>query len=338
MKYYQPVTHYSWFSSHLKNISKDPVKFYNDLITSKGRLAHEISTKEQGTLSSQLLSERDYYAHHCSYFKIHPGIIDSFTKMKIDVPAKYIRIPEHPSFVPGVKEITGNRRMRSFAVRLTENALPVDGKHHVRTILASMMDRGYYVRTQEEFGWTMPRLPDDYSHKILLWIDIGETERMSLGDFTVWTYQSLLWDSSDDTATVETAQYELPFSETRNEGVIVPMDVIYDCVRLVVSVCFLMNSDSILIRPDVLNRDKGKEDINELHKKAYAEGKYGWEIGYDELFTGAGRKFVPSGKGLSWAHVRNMHWHVVRYGEGKKEAKVMLYMSTVVRPDLPFKP
>jgi hypothetical protein len=213
--------------------------------------------------------------------------------------------------------------------------------------MAHFNDKHYNERLQKKYALgkfqTLTPIPGGHDRQVTLWIDIGEdTIEPYLGiDFPVWTFHHLIWSGDD---TVEEAQKKLPMGDSFSEGVTMPQDIVEHCVRLVLSACFLSNSQSILIRPDLLSKDetrlqnsKDKSIIRQLQERAFEHGKYGWNIGYDEMFSRSAHS-IPTGEGLKWAHIRSLHWHVVKFGKNREQARVDLFMQTVVRPDLPFKP
>lgn len=77
--------------------------------------------------------------------------------------------------------------------------------------------------------------------------------------------------------------------------------------------------------------------------KSRNAGKGGYNLGVNyKLIENADRLSEQSSgerQGeLKYNHIRTGHLHAVRYGEGKKNVKLMWFRPTVVRPDLPSKP
>lgn len=347
MRYADPLTYYRWFRQHQHTIPKkipdNPADFYDfmfgrtlDRQVQRVRYERE-QVASEGVFSAQMMSETVWYANHCPYYKIHPGVLPAFLKMRLDVPIRLMPIPCHPAWMPGL----GGEPLRCFVLRFVEPCEPlrVDESHCVRTIMVYLMDRLHYVQMQGQYNWTLPELPYEYDYRMTLWLDFGESETSTVlkGDFPIWTFRSLLW-AKEDEANAEEAMQRLPVSPEMEEGVQIGRAVIDKCVRMAVSACYLSNSGSMLIRPDVVKADKDKPLTEDLHHAAWQQGKYGWEIGYDDLFRPAPTRSEPTGKGLRWSHIRNLHWHVVRYGPQKSLSRVDLYMQTVVRPDLPMRP
>ena len=79
-----------------------------------------------------------------------------------------------------------------------------------------------------------------------------------------------------------------------------------------------------------------------IAEKARKKGKFGFNVGTDLMFIGE-RQFQQqknseeTGRELEYAHIRAGHPHAVRYGEKKKMVKIVWYVPTTVRSDLPFK-
>lgn len=122
--------------------------------------------------------------------------------------------------------------------------------------------------------------------------------------------------------------------------------MIENVLRLAVTIGFLSDNPTIC-EPDVLKDDLSKfqqgtnEQRNSLVARAKRRGKFGFNIGTDLMFLGerpmGTRKIHAEGRELEYAHIRAGHPHAVRYGENKKLVKIMWYVPTAVRPDLPFK-
>lgn len=124
-------------------------------------------------------------------------------------------------------------------------------------------------------------------------------------------------------------------------------NVIANVLRTAVTIGFLSSNPSIC-EADVLNEDKysfqrSTKDQRELiAEKARKKGKFGFNVGTDLMFIGE-RQFQQqknseeTGRELEYAHIRAGHPHAVRYGEKKKMVKIVWYVPTTVRSDLPFK-
>lgn len=350
MLFHDIDTQLTYFRRHLPDQVPrgGPAAFYDRMMRSGCRFIEEAFARDRGVLTRQLMTEWSWYEGNCPYFLMHPGLVDSLAKMRMDIPAKLIQFPTHPK---GVVDRGG--LMRAFVMRFpTENnpmsfeaqsrlpganwvGLTEPTTHYVRGIMAVYQDRAYLQRYADKYGF-VPHFGED--QEVIVWIDIGERDVLpGLGwQSPVWTYRALMWSGDE---TVEEAQSKLPDSSTINEGVLIPREVVQKCIRLVLSVCFLMRGDSRLVRPVVLGKDAGSSlPLAELQRRAVRAGQYGWRVGYDSMFSAEPRAGAGTGEGLKWAHVRGMHWHQIRFGPGKANVRVDLFMDTIVRPDLPFKP
>jgi hypothetical protein len=69
-----------------------------------------------------------------------------------------------------------------------------------------------------------------------LWLDIGEDQ----GNGLVYTYRNIKVGGDD---TVEKAMDRLPMPPWAPNDVVVPEDLIRQCVRLMLSICFLVADD-----------------------------------------------------------------------------------------------
>lgn len=124
--------------------------------------------------------------------------------------------------------------------------------------------------------------------------------------------------------------------------------VINRLLKLVATVGFLADNPT-LTQADVLNKDKAKfTSANNSQKqiiidRAKRRGKFGFNVGTDLMFLDdmnipkQHRNEQEQTRQLEYAHIRSGHPHTVRYGEKKQQVKIMWYVPTTVRPDLPFK-
>lgn len=123
--------------------------------------------------------------------------------------------------------------------------------------------------------------------------------------------------------------------------------------RIIITTGFLSDCpEDMLVIPDVLADDRQKywtalqkgltDDAARLAARAKRRGKFGWNVGTNEMFVGQ-RPFQNSrsdhgtGRELTYSHIREGHPHAVRHGPGKTLVKIKWFRPTRVRPDLPFK-
>ena len=120
--------------------------------------------------------------------------------------------------------------------------------------------------------------------------------------------------------TIEDAANLLPADDSFNIGVAIPQEVMTTVVRLCACIA-LIDSDSDIIAPDVLNKDKdkwdGASDLQRLEilRRAKDKGKNGWNVG-------AEIEYAP--------HFRRPHPALVRVGKGRKLTRIVMRKGSVV--------
>lgn len=129
----------------------------------------------------------------------------------------------------------------------------------------------------------------------------------------------------------------------------VPLEPISTGLRLAVAVSLLAVSVHRCIEHDVIaalreryDRAATNAEREHLAEKSRRRGVKGWRIGRGRclsLTTAAGAaEAEPTGRQLTYQHIRGGHFHTVRCGPGRSQARVMFFEPTVVRPDLPPPP
>jgi hypothetical protein len=277
----------------------------------------------------QGVSEWHWIDHGRPYFILEPSLIPTFSRCRMDIPVDLIQFPYG---------------LHSFSVHLPSaqdgNPLVIDDRHYVKSFLVTRVTESSMAYLQNKL---LGPLPLDlgigkYRNRLFLWVDVGEVDANGL---PVYTYRQLVWNES---CTVDEAMNALPDDPTINEGVIVPAEISKQCMRLVLSVCFLAGSNDPLVQPDVLAEHRpllstaDPEQIKLLQEKAKKKGKYGWTIGTTAPPPASiGPRLYHEGRELEYAHIRQGHWHTTRYGPGKSLWRVQWYRLTTVRPDLPLR-
>lgn len=162
----------------------------------------------------------------------------------------------------------------------------------------------------------------------------------------IYIYRQLGWA---DNETIEESFKTFPKEESGTMyGPMLSFEQVKQIVRLAITCCFLAQDEDPLIVPEVLSknaqeaRNCSKERLVRLQQIAKAKGRYGWRIGTDDMLRKSGVNPHSSSttheKGeLLYSHIRDGHWHKVKYGPGKTLTKVKWYRQTRVRPDLPLK-
>ena len=208
----------------------------------------------------------------------------------------------------------------AFLVRfpMHDNPLRVDDEHAVRSILVNDGEN------------------DAGERRMFLWIDVGELHH---GCWPVLTFCQL--DCVPGIA-IEEAFNRLPRLPV--SGLHVPRELQEDCLRVVVSVCFLATGADRLIEPEVLSKDlvryldalkRDRAVAERLVEKAKRRGKVGWHVGQHERVLHLSRA-ETHGEGnrtahgpLRYRHQRRAHFRLLPAG------RVTFVRQATVRPDLP---
>ncbi|MGO8749559.1 MAG: hypothetical protein ACLQNE_26680 [Thermoguttaceae bacterium] len=104
-------------------------------------------------------------------------------------------------------------------------------------------------------------------------------------------------------------------------GIVIPEDLITDCVRLCCSLCLLEN-DPEIIAPDVLADDRAKYEQSHNEKyvdKAHRRGKVGWDVGRHV-------EVMP--------HYRRPHMTLVWTGRGRAVPRIVPRKGSVVHREV----
>jgi len=302
-----------------KNYPNSPQASYCEILQEtldKGEPGHFVSSA-----NNNLLAEWNWIKDNKPYYKIWPEWIIPFAQTRLDLPSDCFVLP-----------------FKSILLRLPKanNPLVIDEEHKVQTILATEFG------VDERFDINL--FPDE-KRTLIIWVDVGEKEEGG-SDLPVYSYLQLPFSGDE---LIEDAILRLPRSQSCDYGLDVPHKIMVQCLKLCVSISFLATGADKLVQPDVLSKDLARyyaadnEMQHSLVERARRRGKRGWKIGTKEIFLGRhqSKNYEPTGvkKGsLHYQHQRGAHFHVVRYGPGKKLKKVKLYRQTTVKPDLPPPP
>ncbi len=280
-----------------------------------GMKAEKSDIRDQSLLESfnstkiVITAEASYYYSNKKYYLIHPAVAESFSKAKMgSVPLNQLQADEN-----------GDTFLLRFAVD-PEYRLSLKGGSYLETILVCFsMKKDNLQRCV-----VCVRLSGGIAFFLSFMIDDKESEK---------TLEALLQEQDD---------MAMKIAREHRETVL----------RIVFSACFMIKHNKQYVEPDVLSKDLDKyyaaspERKEELAQKAFRrrnrEGhkimfprKAEYEIHMTNQMSAG---VVGDGtKQLKHAHFRDGHWHVVRYGEGKKKTKVMWYFMNLIRGDLPFK-
>ena len=264
----------------------------------------------------RLTGEAVFYDLHKPYYQVHPQIVEIFTQAKTDnIPFLHLPLP-----------------CKSFALHLADSPLNTfvvsDTGRVVRSILCVVL---HGVLPQGLLG-------KGVIGGLLLVVDTGE-EGVCV---------QVAMPITDWGQTIEDRLADMAVGKDMEEY---HSDYAIRCARLVFSVCFLLQSNNRLVEPHVLTKDIEKYfradavDKEKLANKAVKRrGTMGFRVGFPREHEfplpapplQQQNQSIEGEKSLTCAHLRSGHWHLVRHGKGRKQAKVMWYFPTVVRPDLPF--
>ena len=192
---------------------------------------------------AQMLNERDWERNKKPYYNVFPSIIPMLTRLNLDLDSSLIQLP-----------------LPALCIRLPKDKNPLMFDWQGKQVSIGCMLIG--------------KINDGGGISVL--IDIGEL--MPEIGFPIYTYRNF---RRQDGLTVESALHELKKDWSAEMGIAIPEPIINDCVRLCCSLCLLEN-DSSIISPDVLNDDRSKFDQTGDHKyieKAHRRGKVGWDVG-----------------------------------------------------------
>ena len=120
---------------------------------------------------------------------------------------------------------------------------------------------------------------------------------------------------------------------------LVERDLMKQIMQIVFGVCMIPQSDTDLVKPLVLNRDKEKFEATgdpTLIDRARRNGVHGWEVGRDIPTPDEMAAFrEQSGEaGRKSPHWRNGYWAIRRTGEGRSIPVVRWIRETFVNKDL----
>jgi len=278
------------------------------------------------TAINQFNSELDWYRGKQPYYKVYPDYVELFMKTKLHVPTKFLRLP-----------------FSSILIRFPkENTYPNASGHPVRTILASEYNSELLI------GDPVP----GEKRRMQIWIDIGEKEsdfgKFDLSktlDGPVYSFCHLIM-KDDENDTIEDAFYRLPPGYKFESGILITEKFMEYCLRIVSAVAFLATGADQLIQPDILTKDQSKyeeaspERKKQLVEKSLKRGKHGFTVGKESVIGKhwlSHSKNIGTGKALKYSHLRSGHFHVVRYGPGKRLSRVDFFQQIRVKPELPLK-
>ncbi len=305
------LTWQEFYSQTLKEILEDGFQFG--------------STRSQHpSCFNQGEAERLWFFNKKPYYKVFPDVLPwIFEAARLDIPNELLHSP-----------------FSTILIRLPKDHrfdfLSIDDQHFARCILITETREGELI----DLSTGRSSQPNN----IIIWVDFGERE--DLADFPLYSYQYLSFHKG------MTVEESLQIAQSKTEedmpGIVIPNEIMTNCLRLCAAVCFLATGADRIVEVDVLNRDMlryaqaDEERQKVIRQRAIRLGKHGWTVGRDRelIFPSRSRSSEESqstGR-HTHQHQRSGHFHVVRYGKGREDAKVQWYRQLTVRPDLPAPP
>lgn len=329
MEFYEVNTAYDLFKKEYGY--KDPKAFYKDVIAEANRW--KISGGEPRFFFiphinfRALTIEACWYEKRMPYYKIWPGVFDTFIKTRLDIKAELLKFPHN-----------------AFAIRLpktTEPLLSFDYQGYVAVIKSIIIVGGFKEIVREGF----------VTIDIRVIYDGNNPEYPYPGSF-----HKIVSMSVDDIIEEGLGIREVSGNDMEGKQFSIPFEIVDACFRLTVATMFLATGSHKVLEFDVLAKHlqayKEIKETNAVKRKEYEnkakqKGKFGWNIG-----SGRGDRGLKLPNGVSYAkackdaggrellyqHVRGGHWHTYRYGEGRKEIKIVWQEDIVIRKDLLPKP
>lgn len=324
MNFHDLVISYDWFKRTDPRVAAMNIaEFYQSQRTDAIAYVRQTRKRDGITAYNQISTEMDWHNKGRPYYKIYPALIPMFLNTKLDVPGKYLHAP-----------------FSSFLIRLPQGhgceGLVAKGRE-LQTILVTEASRDETIELLE---------PLEHENMFIMWMNFGEV----FDGMPYYIFQTMKFRSGDsvESAVARQRQPERVDQKSLSIGVEINDHVINNCVRLMISTCFLATGADKIVEPDVLSRDlqkfidarrEGNDGrVTLLHDRAKRRGKHGWTLGREIHIPSPTKTHdgEPTGKHLTYQHQRGAHFHVYRYGPGKTRWKVQWVRQTTIRADLPL--
>tara|TARA_Y100000034_G_scaffold136085_2_gene210721 strand:+ start:105 stop:1130 length:1026 start_codon:yes stop_codon:yes gene_type:complete len=339
MQFYPWITSYdeykAWFKAeHGKREKPDRIEEFNAnrKVELNGYGSRGFPEGHIRMQQDRLVIEEKWRNDGKPYYNVHPFLVKKFCKVNLSkVPAEFVEMPHGYSAVA----VKFGEQHEELTIR-GGSVLGVPEGSYIKSIL---MTKGFnalrHYEAQKDFSESLycmlnfsskPGETGEPNQLVVLpvWFKQGDNLESALHNFMDGVNQAA------DHASTSIAEVDL------------------NCLKIIVTIGFLANSNDELIEPDVLSKlrqaySQGTEEKRKgIVAKSRRSGKTGFNVGNDIMFLGE-RPFQTrkdqesTGRELDYAHIRTGHPHAVRYGAGKKMVKIMWFRPTTVRPDLPFK-
>lgn len=236
----------------------------------------------------QAAAEGNWHKDGRPYYNVWPGIVDAFLRLDLSkVPARSIQFP-------------GNGILLRLAEQSRVGEFENKGeKFWIRSILVNVFD-ALHPETNE---------PMPGSKVVLAHIDVGEQgKHCGAGDDgPVVTWRR--FPITDDYTVSEALDKSNVKYGTAGVGAEIPPDVIQKSFQIIAA-CGLLESDSSVIVPDVLTKDKHRPITEAIIDRARRRGKIGWNVG------------EAMSRGETSPHFRAPHAALYHVGKGRKKTVI----------------
>ena len=260
-----------------------------------------------------------WYRAKMPYYKIWPGVFDTFIKTRLDIKADMLRFP-HESF--------------AILFPKTDDGMLTFNIYGKKTVVESIIVQGGDFRDEGSVGIVFKVIyrTDDIAYpgsfiKIVK-MDVDKLIEQGIG---TQGFHAKALDGDE---------YDVPGS------------IMDACVRLIVATIFLATGSHKVLEYDVLSkhlavyreiRGENETQQKDYEQKALKKGKFGWNIGSGRGDRGLklpnGTSYAKAcqdagGRELLYQHIRGGHWHSYRYGQGRKDIKIKWQEDITIRKDL----
>lgn len=278
----------------------------------------------------RLEAERKWSEDGHPYYNVHPELVKKFCSVNLSkVPAEFVEMPH------GYDSVAVRFAQQHDELTISDSsAMGIPSGSFIKSIL---MTRGFN---------TLRHYEAKHEFEESLYCLLNFSTKANEGHAPNALMVLPVWFRSGETLEEALDNFILGIEQEKGLHV---AEVDKNCLKILVTIGFLANSNDELIEYDVLSRYKNefRDTSNEERKKTIItkskrRGKTGFNVGNDIIFLGERplqerNGSDPTGRELNYAHIRGGHPHAVRHGEGKRKVKIMWFRTTTVRSDLPFK-
>lgn len=326
MNFHDHVLIFDWMKRTDPRMARMGIEAFYQSQMADSALAASTHRAHRHAIAAYNQSQTEWFWHKNGrpYYKIYPSLLPMFMDTKLDVPGKYLHSP-----------------FSNFLIRLPQGhgctELIVEGRE-LQTVFVTEVTAAETIELRE---------PIEHSHMFIVWMNFGEV----YNEMPYYIYQVMKFrpDESIESAVSRQRIGDKVDEETLSIGIDISSENINNCIRLVVSTCFLATGADKIVEPDILTKDlqryidacraENPERIEQLHGRAKRRGKHGWTVGREIRIPTAATPHEgdgESGQSLTYQHQRGAHFHVFRFGPGRSKWRVKWIRQLTVRPDLPL--